>query len=58
MARGGSQKRRVMVQTRRPPQPLPFAHQVAIFSRLAGANPSPQTELVFSNPFTLVVAVA
>ena len=37
---------------------MPFADQVAIFSRLAEANPAPETELLFVNPFTLVVAVA
>jgi endonuclease-3 len=58
MPGGGSQKQRAMVQPRRLPQPLPFAHQVAIFSRLAGANAKPETELEFTNPFTLVVAVA
>lgn len=47
-----------MAQTRRLPAPLPYAQQVAIFSRLAESNPKPVTELVFSNPFTLVVAVA
>ena len=46
-----------MVQ-RRPSPPLPFADQVAIFSRLAEADPAPETELEFVNPFTLVVAVA
>jgi endonuclease-3 len=51
------QKRRAMVQIRLP-QPLPFAQQVAIFSHLAEANPRPQTELEWINPFTLVVAVA
>ena len=40
------------------PSPLPFAQQVAIFSRLQEANPEPETELVFTNPYTLVVAVA
>lgn len=29
-----------------------------LFSRLAARNPEPQTELSYSNPFTLVVAVA
>ena len=57
MPRGDSQKQRAMVQIRLP-QPLPFAQQVAIFSRLAEANPRPQTELEWINPFTLVVAVA
>lgn len=57
MVAGGGQKRGVMVQIRLP-QPVPFAQQVAIFSRLAAANPKPETELVFTNPFTLVVAVA
>ncbi|MBC9245547.1 endonuclease III [Paracoccus sp. 11-3] len=47
-----------MAQTRRLPQPLPFDQQVAIFSRLAESNPAPVTELNFSNPYTLVVAVA
>ena len=47
-----------MAQTRRLPQPLPFDQQVAIFSRLAQSNPDPVTELNFSNPYTLVVAVA
>ena len=58
MPAAARQKRGAMVQTRRPPQPLPFAQQVAVFSRLAGANPAPATELDFTNPFTLVVAVA
>lgn len=58
MPAAARQKRGAMVQTRRPPQPLPFAQQVAVFSRLAGANPAPVTELDFTNPFTLVVAVA
>ncbi|TAJ40205.1 MAG: endonuclease III, partial [Brevundimonas sp.] len=30
----------------------------AIFERLSGVMPEPKTELNFSNPFTLVVAVA
>ena len=47
-----------MAIQRRIPPPLPFADQVAIFSRLAEANPAPETELLFVNPFTLVVAVA
>ena len=47
-----------MAITRRLPPALPFADQVAIFSRLAAANPAPETELEFVNPFTLVVAVA
>lgn len=58
MAGGGGQKHGAMVQIRRLPQPLPFVQQAAIFSRLAEANPKPETELEFSNPFTLVVAVA
>lgn len=45
------------IQKRLPPA-LPFADQVAIFSRLAEGNPKPETELEFVNPFTLVVAVA
>lgn len=48
----------IMAQSRRLPQPLPFDQQVAIFSRLAESNPTPVTELNFSNPYTLVVAVA
>lgn len=47
-----------MAPSRRLPPALPFADQVAIFSRLAQDNPSPETELLFVNPFTLVVAVA
>lgn len=47
-----------MVQQRRVPSALPYSHQVAIFSRLEEANPHPQTELKFTNPYTLVVAVA
>lgn len=47
-----------MARPIRLPQPLPFAEQVAIFSRLAEANPAPETELHFTNAFTLVVAVA
>ncbi|MFC0199073.1 endonuclease III [Paracoccus rhizosphaerae] len=47
-----------MATSKRLPPPLPFADQVAIFSRLAESNPAPETELEFVNPFTLVVAVA
>lgn len=47
-----------MSKSARLPAPLPYAQQVAIFSRLAEANPHPETELNFTNPFTLVVAVA
>lgn len=47
-----------MARMSRIPPPLPFSDQVAIFSRLADANPAPETELEFVNPFTLVVAVA
>ncbi|ODT60861.1 MULTISPECIES: endonuclease III [Paracoccus] len=47
-----------MALSRRLPPALPFADQVAIFSRLAEGNPAPETELLFVNPFTLVVAVA
>ena len=39
-------------------QPLPYAAQVAIFSRLREANPHPVTELEYTNAFTLLVAVA
>ena len=47
-----------MARLSRIPPALPFAAQVAIFSRLQAANPAPETELEFVNPFTLVVAVA
>lgn len=47
-----------MTQPRRLPPALPFADQVAVFSRLAEANPHPETELNFVNPYTLIVAVA
>ncbi|MCG6111003.1 MAG: endonuclease III [Paracoccus sp.] len=47
-----------MALSRRLPPALPFSDQVAIFSRLAEGNPAPETELLFVNPFTLVVAVA
>ncbi|RJL20147.1 endonuclease III [Paracoccus siganidrum] len=47
-----------MANARSIPPALPFASQVAIFSRLAEANPAPETELNFTNPYTLVVAVA
>lgn len=52
------QKRGTMPASTRIPPPLPFAAQVAIFSRLHEANPAPETELDYVNPFTLVVAVA
>lgn len=42
----------------RPNQPLPYASQVAIFTRFRDANPNPQTELNYTNPYTLLVAVA
>ncbi|MBU2958594.1 endonuclease III [Paracoccus sp. 1_MG-2023] len=44
--------------SKRLPPPLPFGTQVAIFSRLRESNPVPETELEFTNPYTLVVAVA
>ncbi|OJH43941.1 endonuclease III [Paracoccus sp. SM22M-07] len=37
---------------------MPFADQVAIFQRFQTADPAPETELDYVNPFTLVVAVA
>lgn len=40
------------------PQPLPYAQQVAIFSRLRDAEPAPVTELHHDNAFQLLVAVA
>ena len=51
------QKQGMAKMTRLPPA-LPFADQIAIFSRLQAANPAPETELNFTNPYTLVVAVA
>lgn len=47
-----------MSQTRRPPPALPYAAQMAIFARFEAAEPSPQTELHFTSPYTLLVAVA
>ncbi|MDO5646852.1 endonuclease III [Paracoccus sp. (in: a-proteobacteria)] len=47
-----------MSRSKRLAPPLPFAQQVAIFSRFQQAEPAPETELEFVNPFTLVVAVA
>ncbi|WP_229582737.1 endonuclease III [Paracoccus sp. S-4012] len=44
--------------SRRLPPPLPYAAQVEIFSRFEGAEPAPETELEYSNAFTLLVAVA
>ena len=58
LRRRRGQNRVAMVQSRRLPSALPYSDQVAIFSRLEQANPRPETELVFSNPYTLVVAVA
>lgn len=40
------------------PRALPYAEQVAVFSRLRDANPHPVTELEYTNAFTLLVAVA
>lgn len=40
------------------PPPLPFDAQLAVFSRLRGANPHPATELQYRDAFTLLVAVA
>ena len=40
------------------PSPLPYAQQVAMFSRLRDANPAPVTELHHDNAFQLLVAVA
>ena len=57
MARGGGHKRGIMVLIRLPP-PLPFDRQSAIFARLAAADPAPRTELEWTNPFTLLIAVA
>lgn len=47
-----------MAKSPRLPSPLPYPQQVAIFSRLQESEPHPQTELNFTNPYTLVVAVA
>ncbi|WBU63081.1 endonuclease III [Paracoccus aerodenitrificans] len=38
--------------------PLPYAQQVAIFTRFRNANPDPVTELEYSNAYQLLVAVA
>ncbi|MEZ5724354.1 MAG: endonuclease III [Paracoccaceae bacterium] len=40
------------------PAPLPYADQVAIFSRLRDADPAPVTELHHQNAYQLLVAVA
>ncbi|AXC49888.1 endonuclease III [Paracoccus suum] len=40
------------------PAPLPYAAQMAVFERFAAAQPQPLTELVYTNAFTLLVAVA
>ncbi len=40
------------------PPPLDYATQVAIFSRFEAAEPQPQTELDYTNAYTLLVAVA
>ena len=47
-----------MATIRKPAAALPFGQQIAIFSRWQAADPTPETELEFVNPFTLVVAVA
>jgi len=39
------------------PAPLPYATQREIFARFAAARPGPDTELNYSSPFTLLVAV-
>ena len=44
--------------TSRVPPALPYAAQIAIFSRFRAADPHPVTELHFVNAFTLLVAVA
>lgn len=56
--RGIPSKAVPMASSKKLPPALPFADQVAIFSRLQAAEPEPQTELLYVNPFTLVVAVA
>ena len=40
------------------PSPLPYADQMAIFERFAATQPQPETELRYTNAFTLLVAVA
>lgn len=40
------------------PAPLPYEVQVEIFERFAAANPEPATELEYTNPYTMLVAVA
>ena len=52
---GPGRQRRAMARI---PAPLPYAKQMAIFSRLRDANPAPRTELSYGNPFQLLVAVA
>ena len=44
----------------RPKRPVPFTKEEAaeFFSRLAARDPEPKTELVYKNPYTLLVAVA
>ena len=44
--------------TSRVPPALPYAAQMAIFSRFRAADPHPVTELHYVNAFTLLVAVA
>ena len=40
------------------PPALDYATQMAIFSRFEAAEPAPETELDYTNPYTLLVAVA
>lgn len=46
-------------QTKRAAKPrkLTRAEAAALYARLAGDRPAPRTELVYSNPYTLLVAV-
>lgn len=44
--------------TARLPAPLPYAAQVEIFERFAAAEANPETELEYTSPYTMLVAVA
>lgn len=53
----GSAKRSVKRPGKRPGKRMTKAEIAAMFERLSAANPEPVTELEYSNPFTLLVAV-
>ncbi|WP_374730336.1 endonuclease III [Salinarimonas sp.] len=42
---------------KKPPKPVDAATRHEIFRRLAAANPDPRSDLEYTNPFTLLVAV-